>query len=63
MYRFINIPDTDSIKILYRNYKQLKINKKEKKRKKKNRLKNINVILYQTKLDDNVRNIIMSYLG
>ena len=62
MYRFINLPDTDSVKKLYQNYKQLKIHKKEKRKRKRNRLKNINVILYQTKLDDNVRNIIMSYL-
>ena len=62
MYRFINIPDSDTIKILHLNYRQLKRNRKEKRKRKNNRLKNINVILYQTILDANVRNIIMSYL-
>ena len=62
MYRFINIPDSDTIKILHLNYRQLKRNRKEKRKRKHNRLKNINVVLYQTKLDDNIRSIIMSYL-
>lgn len=62
MYRYINLDDSDTTKKLYQQYRCFKIQKKMKQKKINNRKKNINVILYQTKLDALVRQNIMSYI-